>query len=146
MKCLLRVQATVGVALTNDGSTSGATQSFATHTAHFLDREWACCRAAFLKLIALKGDAERRTWSLLPGVQRKRFELSTVLRKEFPKVTTVTRDEAANIAAGKLRDEADGWRSKPQLQTTIRNTGTFSCELRSTVSVYCLQMPLAQCT
>ena len=73
-----------------------------------------------------------------------------VPRKEFPKVTTVTRDEAANmVAAGKLRDEADGWRSKPQRQTTIQNTGTFSCDkkyLWSTVSVYCLQMPVAQCT
>ena len=33
----------------------------------------------------------------------KRFELSP--REEFPKVTTVNRDEAANmVAAGKLRD------------------------------------------
>ena len=41
VKCLPRAQATVGVALTNDGSTLFATQSFAMHTAHFLDREWA---------------------------------------------------------------------------------------------------------
>ena len=78
----------------------------------------------------------------------KRFELSTVAREEFPKVTTVTRDEAAYmVAAGKLCDEADGWRSQPQLQTTIPDTGTFSCDekLWSTVSVYCLQMSLAQC-
>ena len=47
MKCLLRVRATVGVALTNDGSTLGATQSFAMHKAHFLDREWASSGAAF---------------------------------------------------------------------------------------------------
>ena len=35
------------VALTNDGSTSGVTQSFATHTAHFLDWECARCGVAF---------------------------------------------------------------------------------------------------
>ena len=35
----------------------------------------------------------------------KRFELSPVPREEFPKVTTVTSDEAANmVAAGKLSD------------------------------------------
>ena len=44
----------------------------------------------------------------------KRFELSTGLQEEVLKVTTVTRDEAANmVAAGKLRDEADGWESQP---------------------------------
>ena len=74
----------------------------------------------------------RRTGENLVAASRgavKRLELSTVPREEFPKVTTVTRDEAANmVAAGKLRDEADGWRSQPQLQTTIRDTGMFSCE------------------
>ena len=35
-------------------------------------------------------------------------------REEFLKVTTVTRDEAANmVAVGKLGDEADGWESQP---------------------------------
>ena len=44
----------------------------------------------------------------------KRFELSTGLQEEVLKVTTVTRDEAANmVAAGKLRDQADGWESQP---------------------------------
>ena len=44
----------------------------------------------------------------------KRFELSTGPRKEFLKVTTGTRDEAANmVAALKLRDEPDGWESQP---------------------------------
>ena len=44
----------------------------------------------------------------------KRFELSAGPRKEFLKVTTVTSDEAANmVAAGKLRDEPDGWESQP---------------------------------
>ena len=46
----------------------------------------------------------------------KRFELSTGPREEFLKITTVSRDEAANmVAAGKLRDEADGWESQPAL-------------------------------
>ena len=44
----------------------------------------------------------------------KRFELLTGLQEEVLNVTTVTRDEAANmVAAGKLRDEADGWESQP---------------------------------
>ena len=47
-----------------------------------------------------------------------------------PKVTTVTRDEAANmVAAGKLRDEADEWEVN-QLQTTIWDVGMFSCDRR----------------
>ena len=50
-----------------------------------------------------------------PGGVAKRFELSTGLREKFPKLTTVSRDEAANmVAAGmrKVRDEADGWESQ----------------------------------
>ena len=126
MKCFLRVQATVGGAVTNDGSTLGATQSFATHTADLLDREWACCGAAFLKLVALKGRCTAENLVAASWGSAKRFELSTVLREEFPKVTTVTRNEAANmVAAGRIRDEADGWRSQPQLQTTIQDTETF---------------------
>ena len=48
-----------------------------------------------------------------PGVA-KRFELLMGPREEFLKVTALTRNEAANmVAAGKLRDEADGWESQP---------------------------------
>ena len=57
----------------------------------------------------------RRTAYNLAAVSRgvvKRFELSTGLREEFPKVTTVTSYEAANmVVAGKLCDEEDGWKS-----------------------------------
>ena len=67
----------------------------------------------------------------------KRFELSTVPREEFLKVTTLTRNEAANmVAAGKLRDEADGRRSQPQLQTPIRDAGMFSCDKKLNTKNY----------
>ena len=51
----------------------------------------------------------------VPRGVAERFELSTGPRKGFLKVTTVTRDEAANmVAAGKPQsDEPDGWESQP---------------------------------
>ena len=76
----------------------------------------------------------------------KRFELSTSPREEVLKVTTVTRDEAANkVAAGKLRDEADEWESQP---ASDHHTGCSDVQLRQeiiTVDSLCLQMSLAQC-
>ena len=89
------------------------------------------------------------TWSLLPRVQRQRFELSTVPRKEFPKVTTVTRDEAATwlLQASSVMRQTDGevnhsYRPPYRIQgrsAVIRNN-------YGRQAVYCLQMPLAQCT
>ena len=63
----------------------------------------------------------------VPRGVAKIFELSTGLRETFPKLTTLTRDEAANmVAAGKLRNEADGWKSQP---TTDHQTGCWDVQL-----------------
>ena len=70
MKCLLRAQATDGVALTNDGSTSCATQAIARHTANFLNREWARCGNSLLQWETHSGELGR----CFPG-GAKRFEL-----------------------------------------------------------------------
>ena len=86
--------------------------------------------AAFLKLITLMREMQSgELGRCFLGCSEKDLSCQRVPRKEFLKDTSVTRDEAANmVAAGKLHDEADGWRSKPKLQTTIRNTGTFSSD------------------
>ena len=74
-----------------------------------MDRE----RALWSSVLETRCFKGRCTAENLAAVFRgvaKRFELSTGLRQ----VTTVTRNEAANmVAAGKLRDEADGWESQP---------------------------------
>ena len=60
----------------------------------------------------------------VPRGVAKRFELSTGLREMFPKLTAVTRDEAANMfAAGR---QTDG--KVNQQQTTIRVAGMFNCD------------------
>ena len=59
----------------------------------------------------------RRTAENLAAISRgvaKRFELSAGPQERFPKLTTVTHDEAANMVATgirKLRGEADVWES-----------------------------------
>ena len=112
------MQATIGVALTNNESAASASQSFVTHTVHFLDREWAHCGASgVLETRRFKGRCTAENLVAASRGVAKRYELSKVPRKEFRKVTTVARDEAANtVAAGKLRDEADGWKSQPASQ------------------------------
>ena len=110
LKRLLRAQATLGVALANDGSTSCAIQSCATHADHFRDRGWALW-SSVLEFHRFKGRSRSTADNLAADLRGavKRFEPSTGPREEFPKVTTVTRYEAANkVASGKLRDEADG--------------------------------------
>ena len=58
----------------------------------------------------------------------KRLSCRRAPREEFLKVTTVTRDKAANIvAAGKVRHEADGWESQPA-SDHILNARMFSCD------------------
>ena len=134
MKCILREQATAGVALTTDGWTSCATQSFVTHTVHFLNPEWVL-RSGVLETVRFKG---RHTAENLAAFSRdvtRRFELSTGLLEELPKVVAITHDEAANmVAAGKLLDETDGWESQAcmahQLQTTIRHALDSSTRIR----------------
>ena len=68
-----------------------------------------------------KGRCSTEKLAAVPRAVAKRSELSTGLRKMFPKLTTVTRDEADNMfAAVKLRNEADGWKSQP---ATDHHTG-----------------------
>ena len=53
------------------------------------------------------------------------------LREKFPKLTNVTRDEAANmVAAGKIRDEADGWGNATSFRPSCicGFAGMFSCD------------------
>ena len=106
------------------------------------------CGAAFWKLVASKGDAQRRTWPLFPGCSEKIWAadrpaggVSESYYRNLP------REEAANmLAEGKLR-EADGWESQPALD---HNTGCRDVQLWQLIIMvdslcYCLQMPLAQC-
>ena len=70
--------------------------------------------SSVLETHCFKGRCTAENLAAVPRGVAERFDLSTGPRKEFLKVTTVTCDEAANIvAAGKLRDEPDGWESQP---------------------------------
>ena len=87
------------------------------HADHFLDRGWALW-SSVLEFHRFKGRSRHTGDNLAADLRGavKRFEPSTGPREEFPKVTTVTRYEAANkVASGKLRDEADGWERQPAL-------------------------------
>ena len=78
-----------------------------------MDREGALW-SSVLETRGFKGRCTAENSAAVFRGVAKRFELSTGLREEFLKVTTVTRDETANmVAAGKPRDEADGWESHP---------------------------------
>ena len=75
MNCILREQATAGVALTTDGWTWCATQSFMTHTVHFLDPEWVL-RSGVLETVRFEG---RHTAENLAAFSRdvtRRFDLN----------------------------------------------------------------------
>ena len=129
MKCLPRAQAlTGGVAFTNGGSTSCRCDPIvceARRSHSELRIGAAALWSGVLETRRFKGRCT--TEAAVPRGVAKRFELSTGLRETFPKLTTVTRDEAANMfAAGKLRNEADGWKSQP---ATDHHTGCWDVHL-----------------
>ena len=113
LKCLLRAQATLGVALTNNGSTSRAIQLFTVHTGHFLDREWEL----WSRISSLRREITTHTADNLATVSRgvvKRFELFEWPAWGVSESYQRNRNEAANkVAAGNHRDEADRRESQP---------------------------------
>ena len=121
-KCLLRAQATIGVALTNYGSTSTTTK--------FVCDPIVCDAQSSLYGSRKSAVEQRSTNSLLqremhsgelgrcfPGCSEKMWAVDGPPAKGVSEsYHRITRDEAANmVAAGKLRDEADGWESQPAL-------------------------------
>ena len=130
MKCLPRAQATGGVAFTNDGSTSCRCDPIVCEARRSLSGlriGAAALWSGVLETRLFKGKCTTENLAAVPRGVAKRFELSRGLRETFPKLTTVTRDEAANIfAAGKLRNEADGWKSQP---ATDHHTGCWDVQL-----------------
>ena len=120
MKCLPRAQATGGVAFTNHGSTSCRCDPIvcqARPSLSGLRMGAAAPWSGVLETLRFKGKCTTENLAAVPWGVAKRFELSRGLRETFPKLTTVTRDEAANMfAAGKLRNEADGWKSQPAMR------------------------------
>ena len=109
MKCLPRAQATGGMAFTNDGSTSCRCDPIvceARRSLSGLRRGAAALLSGVLETRRFKGRCTTENLAAVPRGVAKRFELSTGLWETFPKLTTVTCDEAANMfAAGKLRNE-----------------------------------------
>ena len=108
---------------------AGATQSFAklTPLTFWIEIGAATLWSGVLETHRFKGRCTTKNLAAVPRGVAKRFELSTGLRETFPKLTTVTRDEAANmVAAGKVRNEADGWKSQP---TTDQHTGCWDVQL-----------------
>ena len=130
MKCLPRAQATGGVAFTNDGSTSCRCDPIACEAHRSLSGLRIGAAALWSGVLETHRFKRICTTENLAAVSRgvaKRFELSRGLRETFPKLTTVTRDEAANMfAAGKLRNEAGGWKSQP---ATDHHTGCWDVQL-----------------
>ena len=132
MKCLPRAQATGGVAFTNDGSTLCRCDPIVCEARRSLSGLRIGAAALWrwsgvLETRRFKGRCTTENLADVPQGVAKRFDLSTGLRETFPKLTTVTRDEAANMfAAGKLRNEADGWKSQP---ATDHHTGCWDVQL-----------------
>ena len=115
MKCLPRAQAAGGVAFTNDGSTLCRCDPIVCEARRSLSGlriGAAALWSGVLETRHFKGRCTTENLAAVPWGVAKRFDsLSTGLRETFLKVTTVARDEAANmVTAGKLRNEADGWK------------------------------------
>ena len=130
MKCLQRAQATGGVAFTNHGSTSCRCDPIVCEARRSLSGlriGAAALWSGVLETHRFKGRCTTEKLAAVLWGVAKRFELLTGLREAFPKLTTVTRDEEANMfAAGKLRNEADGWKSQP---ATDHHTGCWYVQL-----------------
>ena len=130
MKCPPRAQATGAVAFTNDGSTSCRCDPIiceARCSLSGLRIGAAALWSGVLETRRFKGRCTTENLAALPRGVAKRFDLSTGLRETFPKLTTVSHGGAANmVAAGKLRNEADGWKSQP---ATDHHTGCWGVQL-----------------
>ena len=119
MKSLLKEQTSAGIALTTDGWTSCATQSYVTHTVHYIDNNRKLA-SGVLETARFRGS---HTAERLAAVSRNVVE-SFGVKEE---VVAITHDEAANmVAAGRKLSDDDGWESTVcmahQLQTIIRHT------------------------
>ena len=103
----------------NDGWSSTATQSFKTHTVHFINGKWELV-SGVLETGVFSGShtAER----LVQDSQKVVSDFDIV----FDSVVAVTHDEAANtVAAGRCLYEECGWHSDVcmahRLQTSVRH-------------------------
>lgn len=119
LKAMLKSGGVSGVSLTTDGWSSTATQSFVTHTVHFINDEWQLVNGV-LETAIFKGShtAEKLAECTQQVVQR------FGIKRE--QVVAVSHDEAANmVAAARILTEEESWESNVcmahRLQTAIRH-------------------------
>lgn len=116
---LLSTEATAGVALTTDCWTSSATQSYSTHTVHFLRSDWSLV-SAVLQTTLFHGSHTAVHLAAEAHKVSRNFDLKEEM------VVAVTHDEAANMVAASGKMEEDyGWSGEVcvahRLQTVIKH-------------------------
>lgn len=119
LKALLSSDATGGVSLTTDGWTSSSTQSYVTHTAHFLTAEWDVV-SAVLETGRFSGSHTGQALSKYTAEVVEQFQVHA------HQISCITHDEAANqVAAARMLTEKFGWPSNVcmahMMQTAIRH-------------------------
>eukprot|EP00117_Sycon_ciliatum_P006073 scpid76706/ scgid9762/ Zinc finger BED domain-containing protein 1; Putative Ac-like transposable element; dREF homolog len=121
LKTMLSTDADAGVCLTTDGWSSTSTQSFITHTVHFVfvDKDWKIV-SGVLETGVFSGTHTGERLAMYSMDVAKRFGLQP------SQVVAVTHDEAANmVTAGRLMAERSGWLScvcmAHRLQTVVRH-------------------------
>ena len=120
MKKLLSSHATAGASLTTDGWSLTSSQSFVTHTVHFLDNQWNVVSGVFETGVFQGSHTAEKLAACTTEICDK-FGLDDT------QVVGVTHDEAANmVAAGRLLEEKhQGWVScvcmAHRLQTVVRH-------------------------
>ena len=120
MKKSLSSHATAGASLTTDRWSSTSSQSFVTHTVHFLDNQWNV-ESGVLETGVFQGSHTAEKLAACTTEICDKFGLDDT------QVVGVTHDEAANmVAAGRLLEEKhQGWVScvcmAHRLQTVVRH-------------------------
>ena len=119
MKSLLKSEGAAGVSLTTDGWTSTSTQSFVTHTVHFVNKQWELVNGV-LETVVFKGS---HTAEKLADCTQEAIGKFNIKHEQ---VVAITHDEAANmVAASRVLAEENSWESNVcmahRLQTAIRH-------------------------
>ena len=132
MRCLLRAQAVDSVALTNDGSTSGATNHFRrTQLTLWIEKgcavEWRSRNSSLQR--------ETHSWELgccFLRCSKKIWAVDGPAGEVSENYHCNLRESANMVAAGTLLDEVGGWESQP---ASDHHTGCRDVQLWKEITV-----------
>ena len=93
---LLKTASVNGIAITTDGWTSSATQSYVTYTVHCITQEWTLLSAVLETSIFHRSHTSQH-------LVEHFVKMIKSFNMPYPEVTAVTHDETANmVAAGRM--------------------------------------------